>query len=77
MVFPFIVGVMLDVAQGKASIAHLDLPSIAFLLLAVLAFQGVVSYFRVILFARVSEGVSADIRKDLYQKLICLPVVFF
>lgn len=77
MVFPFIVGVMLDVAQGKASIAHLDLPSIAFLLLAVLAFQGVVSYFRVILFARVSEGVSADIRKDLYQKLISLPVVFF
>jgi ATP-binding cassette subfamily B protein len=77
MVFPFIVGVMLDVAQGKASIAHLDLPSIAFLLLAVLAFQGVVSYFRVILFARVSEGVSADLRKDLYQKLISLPVVFF
>jgi len=77
MVFPFIVGVMLDVAQGKASVAHLDLPSIAFLLLAVLAFQGVVSYFRVILFARVSEGVSADIRKDLYQKLISLPVVFF
>ena len=76
MVFPYIVGLMLDVAQGKAAM-QLDLPQIALILLAVLVFQGIVSYFRVTLFAQVSEGVSADIRKALYQKLIGLPVVFF
>lgn len=76
MVFPYIVGVMLDVAQGKA-VVDLDLPQIALLLIGVLAFQGVVSYFRVTMFARVSEGTAADIRKALYQKLIGLPIVFF
>jgi ABC-type multidrug transport system fused ATPase/permease subunit len=76
MIFPYIVGVMLDVAQGK-SVLNMDLPQIAMLLIGILAFQGVVSYFRVTLFARVSEGTAADIRKALYQKLIGLPVVFF
>lgn len=77
MVFPYIVGIMLDVAQGKEVPVQLDLWQIALLLVVVLAFQGVVSYFRVMLFARVSEGSSADIRKAVYQKLISLPVVFF
>jgi len=77
MVFPYIVGIMLDVAQGKEVPVQLDLWQIALLLMVVLAFQGVVSYFRVMLFARVSEGSSADIRKAVYQKLISLPVVFF
>lgn len=77
MIFPYIVGIMLDVAQGKEVPVQLDLWQIALLLVVVLAFQGVVSYFRVMLFARVSEGSSADIRKAVYQKLISLPVVFF
>jgi ATP-binding cassette, subfamily B, bacterial len=77
MIFPYIVGIMLDVAQGKEVPIQLDLWQIALLLVVVLAFQGVVSYFRVMLFARVSEGSSADIRKAVYQKLISLPVVFF
>ena len=77
MIFPYIVGVMLDVAQGKEVPVNLDLWQIALLLVVVLAFQGLVSYFRVMLFAKVSEGTSADIRKAVYQKLISLPVVFF
>ncbi|MDX2135487.1 MAG: ABC transporter transmembrane domain-containing protein [Saprospiraceae bacterium] len=77
MVFPYIIGVMMDVAQGRSPLPDLDLPSIALLLLAVLIFQGMVSYLRVMMFARVSEGSTADIRSAVYEKLISLPMVFF
>ncbi|MCC6411286.1 MAG: ATP-binding cassette domain-containing protein [Saprospiraceae bacterium] len=77
MVFPYIVGVMLDVAQGNAVMENLSLPTIGIILVGVLVFQGVVSYFRVMMFAHVSERSTADIRKALYHKLITLPMVFF
>ncbi len=77
MIFPYVVGLMMDVAQGQAVPIQLDMWQIAVLLVAVLVFQGVTSYLRVMLFARVSENSSADIRKAVYQKLISLPIVFF
>ena len=77
MVFPYIIGLMLDVAQGNAVMENINLPTIAIILIAVLVFQGVVSYFRVMMFAHVSERSTADIRKALYHKLISLPMVFF
>lgn len=76
LVFPGIIGQMLDVAQGKAA-AHIDLKKIAFWLVAILAFQGVVSYARVMMFAKVSEYATADIRASLYHRLIQQPIVFF
>jgi ABC-type multidrug transport system fused ATPase/permease subunit len=77
MVFPYIVGVMLDVAQGEETMAHMSLSKIAVILVVVLAFQGLVSYFRVTAFAQVSERGTADIRKALYKRIISLPIVFF
>jgi ABC-type multidrug transport system fused ATPase/permease subunit len=77
MVFPFSVGLMLDVAQGKPTPFDLDLSRIGLLLLLVLAFQGIVSYSRVMLFAQISEKGTADIRMALYQRVIALPIVFF
>jgi ATP-binding cassette subfamily B protein len=77
MVFPYTIGLMLDVAQGQSPVPNLSLPKIALLLLVILVFQGVVSYLRVRMFAIVSEKGTADIRQALYQKLISLPVVFF
>lgn len=77
MIFPYSVGLMLDVAQGKANRYNLDLQKIGLILLVVLIFQGVVSYSRVLLFAQISERGTADIRKALYQRIISLPIVFF
>jgi ATP-binding cassette, subfamily B, bacterial len=77
MVFPYFVGQMMDVATGKSNIQNLSLSRIALMMLIVLAFQAIVSYLRVTLFARVSEGVAADIRMSLYERLIQLPMVFF
>jgi len=76
MVFPFMIGKMLDIADGK-DFYGLDLNDILKLLVLTLITQGVVSYARVVLFAKAAENGIADIRKALYQKLISLPIVFF
>lgn len=76
LVFPKIIGQMLDVAQGKSK-TEINLPQIGFWLVAILVFQGIVSYFRVMMFAQVSEKGTADIRVALYRRLISLPIVFF
>jgi ABC-type multidrug transport system fused ATPase/permease subunit len=76
LVFPKIIGQMLDVAQGKVT-TDLDLKEIGGWLVGILVFQGVVSYLRVMMFAQVSEKGTADIRVALYKRLISLPIVFF
>lgn len=77
MIFPYSVGLMLDVAQGKETAFDVDLTKIGLGLLVVLVFQGIVSYTRVLLFAQISERGTADIRNALYQRIISLPIVFF
>lgn len=76
MVFPYLAGEMADTAVGKSK-HGLSLNNIAVLMGVILVAQGIISYFRIYLFAVVSERGMADVRKDLYQKLISLPVYFF
>ncbi|MBK8196613.1 MAG: ATP-binding cassette domain-containing protein [Lewinellaceae bacterium] len=76
LVFPKIIGEMLDVAQGKVR-TDIDLRQIGVWLVGILVFQGIVSYLRVMMFAQVSEKGTADIRVALYRRLISLPIVFF
>ena len=76
LVFPAMIGRSLDVAQGNIP-QDLNLYEIGGWLLGILAFQGVVSYLRVMMFAHVSERGTADIRVALYRRLISLPIVFF
>jgi len=76
MIFPMLIGVMVDTAQGKSDY-NLTLEQLGLIMIAVLFAQGFVSYTRVILFANVSEKGIADIRKSLYQRMISLPIPFF
>lgn len=76
MVFPYLSGMMVDVAQGKSE-WDLSLSDIGLILLGILVVQGIFSYSRVMLFAFVSEKGTADLRKALYDKLVSLPIVFF
>ena len=76
MVFPYLSGMMVDVAQGKSEWG-ISLKDIGLVLLGILIVQGFVSYARVMLFAYVSEKSTADLRKALYEKLVSLPIVFF
>lgn len=69
-------GEMLDIALGKSA-WKFSLTQMGLLLFVYLVIQGVISYFRVMLFAVVSEKGTADLRKDLYHKLVTLPFPFF
>jgi len=75
MVFPYLIGKMLDVAQGV--VVDFDLKNMGVWLVAILAVQGVISYLRVMMFATVSEKGTSDVRKALYKRLIAQPIVFF
>lgn len=76
MVFPFLSGELINIAQGESKY-NVTLPQVGYFLIIVLVAQGFVSYFRVQLFATVSERGIADVRKALYAKIITLPLVFF
>lgn len=76
MLFPYLSGLMVDIAQGNAS-TDFSLKDIGWVLLIVLVAQGFVSYARIWLFAIVSEKGISGVRKALYDKLITLPITFF
>ena len=76
MAFPFLAGEMADVATGEGTLG-VSLDQIGLVLGGILVFQGVVSFFRIYLFAIVSEKGMADVRKELYRTLVSLPVHFF
>ena len=76
MAFPYLSGLMIDIAQGKSK-WEWTLADAGLVLLTVLVVQGGISYGRVMLFARVSEKGIADVRKSVFSKLITMPMVFF
>lgn len=69
-------GVMIDVAEGK-EFYGLSLKQIGLVLIIIFVIQGIVSFFRIYLFAIVSEKGIAAIRRDLYAKMITMPIMFF
>ena len=76
MLFPYLAGLMVDIAQGNSEF-QFSLGDVGWVLLAVLVLQGTFSYARVMLFAKVSENGIADVRKALFYKMVSLPIVFF
>ena len=77
LAFPELAGRLVDAASGESDWYLNDVDHIALLLLGVLLVQSIFSFFRVYLFARVSERSMADIRLDLYTRLLSLPLGFY
>ncbi|MEM8908745.1 MAG: ABC transporter transmembrane domain-containing protein, partial [Bacteroidota bacterium] len=78
MIFPGAAGEMANAASGRPTkMLKLELWEYGLFFLILLIIQGLTAYFRVILFARVSEKGMADVRKALYQKLISQNITFF
>jgi len=77
MVFPFVIGKFVDAASGKIDWWLDDINLIALGLMCVLLLQSVFSFARVQIFVYVSEKAMAQMRMDLYNKLISLSVTFF
>jgi len=76
LTFPYVAGKLIDAASGKTWIIN-DINGIAFILIGILFVQSIFSFFRVWLFAKVSENSMRDIRVALYEQLVRLPMTFF
>jgi len=76
LTFPYVAGKLIDAASGKDWIIN-DINGIAFILIGILFIQSIFSFFRVWLFAKVSEKSMRDIRVALYERLVRLPMTFF
>lgn len=76
MVFPIASGEILNIATGQSEYG-LTLDQVAAGLLLILLVQSAVSFVRVMLFTYLSEHTMADVRRDLYEKMVTLPLPFF
>lgn len=78
MTFPYLLKRLIDSAHGdvKGTLA-LTPGNIAITMIAVLALQMFVSFMRIYLFTMVGENTVADMRKDIYRRLIIMPMDFF
>jgi ATP-binding cassette, subfamily B, bacterial len=76
MVFMYLPGEMVDIRQGNSKHGW-SMDNIKIMLFALFIVQGVMSYARVMLFAKVSERGLADLRLALYRKMMSLPISFF
>jgi ABC-type multidrug transport system fused ATPase/permease subunit len=90
MVFPFLMGKMIDAVTGTMNDnplksnsklgfldAHLSLNTLLLLIFIQLGVQMVFSFMRVYLLTQSGVNATADLRKTLYQKLISLPMNFY
>lgn len=75
LAFPKLLGDLVS-AGNEGKLAE-ELNRIALLLAGLLILQASFSYFRTILFVKVTERSLADLRQDTYNHLIQLPVRFF
>ncbi|MCF8238463.1 MAG: ATP-binding cassette domain-containing protein [Saprospiraceae bacterium] len=76
MVFPIGSGEIINVVTGKGEYGF-TLDQIGMGLLVILVVQSVISFLRVMMTTYVSEHAMADIRGDLFRKLITFPITFF
>lgn len=80
--FPFLAGSLMDAAApGGAAHSPAWLPHninwVALLMLAVLAVQATSTFFHSTTMTKVGQRAVADLRRDTYARLICLPMAFF
>lgn len=80
LLFPLLLGELVDAARGDAG-AQTDLlqriDEVALTLLAVFAAQAFFGFFRIYLFSWITENMLAHMRRDTYDHLLKLPMTFF
>ena len=78
MAFPYFLKKLIDsaqtISQGKAAVSP---GTIALWMLGILSLQMIFSFMRVYLFSYAGEYALADMRKDVYRKMIMMPMNFF
>lgn len=77
MSVPWLMGVLIDTGTGKAKPPLTSTNLVGSILVGVLIIQSVLSYFRVSLFATVTEKTMASVRIFLYEHLLTLSMTFY
>ncbi len=78
MAFPGAAGEMANTASGNPTkYLNFTVKEYGLFFLVLLIFQSALSYIRTILFTKVSENGMADMRKELYKKMISQETIFF
>ena len=86
LVFPYLMGQLLGGAGSTNAIstptsgANFSLENVnmvAFYLFLLFGFQALFSYFRVVIFTKVTENTLRDIRQSAFSRLIYMPMDFF
>lgn len=86
MMFPFLMGKLLgaetnesvNLQNGSGLIQSLDnINAVVLLLFIVFAVQAIFSFFRIVLFTRVTESALRDLRLAAFRKLVSLPMDFY
>ena len=78
MTFPYLMGKLIDTASLKDSQSlFANTNTMALILVGLLVVQAGISFFRVYLFATVTERAMSDVRQVLYNKLVTLSIPFF
>ena len=82
LMFPYLVGNLLDAAIPSVKVPRLppwmrDVNQIALFLAGSLAMQAILTFFSSYSFAKVGESAVVALRRDLYSRLISLPMRFF
>ncbi len=74
MTFPLLIGKMSGVIEGKSPYT---INQVTGLFVVILVLQAIFSFLRIYTFTQVSEKAMRDVRKNLYSKLVTLPIPFF
>lgn len=78
-------GVGTEVSSAGAGISEMinvsfdmnSIKNIAGIVFVLLLVQAVISFFRVYIFANMTENVLLNLRTDVYNKVVCMPMTFF
>ncbi len=79
MAFPYLLKLLIDSAQAieEGAVPDWSPGQIALVMIGVLTFQMIFSFMRIYLLTYVGEHAVADMRKDIYRKMIMMPMDFF
>jgi ABC-type multidrug transport system fused ATPase/permease subunit len=77
MAFPYLLKQLINTASGTAGAALASSNTIVSWMFAILVVQMLFSFMRIYLFTSVGEHAVADMRRDIYRKMITMPMDFF
>ena len=80
MLFPGLLGQLVDAAKGDSSAQVQllgDIDQVAITLLVVFVAQAFFGFFRIYLFSWITENMLARLRRDTYEHLLKLPMIFY